>query len=159
PGQRRRAEDCCRELTALAAGSGLVAAATQTQTVPPAAGAEGSLRRTGAAGRELSWLARRAGRRSLSDAYDRRCHQYRACSVLRAGDDLGGGPSVARLDRTVWYSARTVHGLEERVRASGDYPGAARRHGAADPVRTHVPEAGDSDYPRQFGRKAREAGI
>src|SRR5262249_7652019 len=158
-GQRRQAEDSCRELAALHAGSRLVAPEGEAQALSPTAGAEGSLRRTGAAGRELSWLAGRAGRRSLSDAHDRRCHQHRVCSVLRAGDDLGGGPPVARLDRTARYSARTVHGLEERVRASGDYTGAVRRHGAADPVRTHVPEAGISTPRPQpaAGKGARRA--
>src|SRR6266550_9383054 len=159
PGQRGRAEDCCREFAALAARSRDLAPAAEAETLSPAEGPQAACWRTGATGRQLSSLAGESRGRRLFNAHGGRCYGPGARSVLCGRDDLGGGATAAALDRTLRSAARALHRLEERVRAQGDGGRATRRDCAGDPVRAHVPEAGHWHHRRQFATGQRAGGA
>src|SRR5260370_40386550 len=75
--------------------------------------------------------------------------------MLRRGNDLGSGGSVAALDRALRRAASLVYGLEERVRTAAECrrAGAWRRGG--DAVWADVREAGHPDYRGQFAASER----
>jgi len=71
----------------------------------------------------------------------------------------GGGGSAAALDRTLGGAAGALHGLEERVCASAQCPGAHARRAGGYAVRTHVREVRHRDHRRQFTASQRASGA
>src|SRR5271157_1644123 len=65
-------------------------------------------------------------------------------------NDLGGGGSVAALDRALRRAASLVHGLEERVRATAECRRAGARRTGGDAVWADVRRAGGSHHCGQF---------
>ncbi len=97
-GRRRWHRAGSRHRTTLDVGRGTVEPATEAQETPPTKGAQGSLRRTGATGREFPRLVGRSWSAGLPDEYGGRCHERNAGSSGQRRDDLGGSRGVAGLD-------------------------------------------------------------
>src|SRR5260370_9196801 len=81
--------------------------------------------------------------------------------MLRRGNDLGSGGSVAALDRALRRAASLVYGLEERVRTAAECRRAGAWRSGGDAVWADVRETGHPDYRGQFAasERARRTGA
>src|ERR1019366_697765 len=90
-GKRGRATDRRGDLAAVDAGRRAVEAATQAETVSPAARETAALWGVGADGRKFSRLVGGARSWRLHDEHDRRCDQRGGLAAGRGGNDMGSG--------------------------------------------------------------------
>src|ERR1035438_209809 len=75
------------------------------------------------------------------------------------GNDLGGGGSVAALDRALRSAAGLVHGLEKRIRAAPECRRARAWRTGGNAVWEDVREAGYPHHRRQFATSQRAGGA